>query len=79
MALDMTGFVEVAKDVLTKLADKIGRKQIIALATIGVLGWLINNFPEVDFYKLCIVAGVGTVGIVAQLLLDLKRPRAQKE
>lgn len=68
MQIDLAAIGEIIK-------DKVGRKQVIALGTIAALAWLVKNVPEVDLRKLCLVAGVGVAGIIAQSLLDWKYPR----
>jgi hypothetical protein len=72
--VEIPSFGQAIAAVAEALKDKVGRKQIIALATLGCLTYLISQ-GVTDLKPLALVAAVGIAGIVAQLVLDWKRPR----
>lgn len=71
MTIDLMAVAEIAK-------DKIGRKEILGLATLGCLTYLIAEGVEA-LPVLLVVAGVGVGAIGAQLAMDWKRPRDVKQ
>lgn len=67
MTIDLMQVAEIVK-------DKVGRKEIIALATMGCLTALIWH-GVTDWKPLSFVLVSGIAGMAIQALLDLKRPR----
>ena len=69
---------EFIKTLLELFKDKLGRKQIITLLTIGVLAYLaIEGFAEEKITMAIVnrIAIVGALGIVSQAILDWFKPR----
>lgn len=66
--------IEFLKMVFEAIKDKIGRKQIVALATLGCLTYLISQ-GVTDLKPLSLVAGVGVTGFLSQLAIDWRFPR----
>lgn len=56
------------------IKDKIGRKQIIAITTIVCLTYLAAS-KIIDLKALVPVLIAGTIGIIAQSVLDYRYPR----
>ena len=71
MNIDFSKLAEAIK-------DKVGRKQIIAMTTIGCLTYLIAN-KITDWKILMLVLIAGGIGMAVQAVLDWKYPRQNGE